>query len=97
MREAQSPIYNRIRPGDRGVSIPSRGHHIAFAVDDFDRALAIARATGTPIASGPQSRPNGPRQLYLYDPDVEKIFAGNARELLKLDYVHSPFQSAVNA
>jgi glyoxylase I family protein len=55
--------------GDRGVKIIARGHHIAFAVDDVERALQIARAHGVRIASPLQQRPDGFKQAYLYDPD----------------------------
>ena len=55
--------------GDRGVKKISRGHHIAFAVDDVVQALEIVRANGVPIASPLQKRPDGLQQVYLYDPD----------------------------
>jgi catechol 2,3-dioxygenase-like lactoylglutathione lyase family enzyme len=54
---------------DRGGSVTSRGHHIAFAVDDVSEALKIVEANGVRIASLLQRRPDGFRQLYLYDPD----------------------------
>lgn len=55
--------------GDRGTTITSRGHHIAFAVDDVAKAEASARQLGVRIASPLQHRPDGYRQVYLYDPD----------------------------
>ena len=54
---------------DRGGTIVSRGHHIAFRVDDVSAALEIARAHGIAVASELQQRPDGYRQVYLYDPD----------------------------
>jgi catechol 2,3-dioxygenase-like lactoylglutathione lyase family enzyme len=48
---------------------PSRGFHLAFEVDDCDEAAATLRKQGIDIVSGPRSRPDGPRQLYIYDPD----------------------------
>jgi catechol 2,3-dioxygenase-like lactoylglutathione lyase family enzyme len=54
---------------DRGGSVVSRGHHLAFAVDDVMKALEIVKAHGVRIASALQQRPDGYRQLYLYDPD----------------------------
>jgi len=55
--------------GDRGGTVVSRGHHIAFAVDDVSEALKLVEANGVRIASPLQHRPDGFRQLYLYDPD----------------------------
>jgi len=55
--------------GDRGNSITSRGHHIALAVNDVSRALELVQAHGVRIASPLQQRPDGLKQLYLYDPD----------------------------
>ena len=50
-------------------SSPSRGFHIALSVDDCDAAADQLRAMGIPIVTGPRSRPDGARQLYIYDPD----------------------------
>ena len=47
----------------------SRGFHFAFEVDDCDKAAEILIANGIEIAVGPKTRPDGPRQLYIYDPD----------------------------
>jgi len=55
--------------GDRGNEVISRGHHIAFAVDDVSGALKIIEARGVRIASPLQQRPDGYKQAYLYDPD----------------------------
>jgi catechol 2,3-dioxygenase-like lactoylglutathione lyase family enzyme len=52
-----------------GGKIVSRGHHIAFAVDDVSDALKIVESHGVRIASRLQQRPDGFKQLYLYDPD----------------------------
>lgn len=59
------------KPGwaDHAGSVPSRGHHIAFAVDDVSKAVEIVQALGVRVASPLQQRPDGPKQLYLYDPD----------------------------
>ena len=54
---------------DRGGSLASRGHHLAFRVDDVAEALEIVQAHGVRIATPLQQRPDGYRQLYLYDPD----------------------------
>lgn len=64
-----SPEAGQAGWGDRGVKKISRGHHIAFAVDDVVQALEIVRANGVPIASPLQKRPDGLQQVYLYDPD----------------------------
>lgn len=56
-----------------GGTSPARGIHIAFEVDDFDRALAFIQEQGLEIVAGPQRRPDGPRQFYIYDPDRHLI------------------------
>jgi catechol 2,3-dioxygenase-like lactoylglutathione lyase family enzyme len=53
----------------QSVKIVSRGHHIAFAVNDVTAALKSAEAHGVQIASPLQHRPDGFRQAYLFDPD----------------------------
>ena len=55
--------------GDRGGSVISRGHHLAFAVDDVTKALEAVEAHGVRVASTLQQRPDGFMQVYLYDPD----------------------------
>jgi catechol 2,3-dioxygenase-like lactoylglutathione lyase family enzyme len=64
--------------GDQGVTVVSRGHHFAFAVDNVSEALEIARSHGVRIASPLQVRPDGFKQAYLYDPDghVVEIVSG---------------------
>jgi glyoxylase I family protein len=55
--------------GDRGGTVISRGHHIAFAVDDISNAIKRAHEHGVRIASPLQQRPDGFKQVYLFDPD----------------------------
>ncbi|HVT26589.1 MAG TPA: VOC family protein [Lacipirellulaceae bacterium] len=55
--------------GDRRATIVSRGHHFAFAVDDVRMALLSVEAHGVRIAAPLRERPDGCKQLYLYDPD----------------------------
>lgn len=50
-------------------TIVSRRHHIAFAVHDVAEAVKVVEAHGVPIASPLQQRPDGFKQLYVYDPD----------------------------
>ncbi|HEX4414930.1 MAG TPA: VOC family protein, partial [Lacipirellulaceae bacterium] len=52
-----------------GGTIISRGHHIAFAVDDVAKALAAVEEQRIRIALPLQQRPDGFKQLYIYDPD----------------------------
>jgi glyoxylase I family protein len=54
---------------NRGGKVVSRGHHIAFAVDDVSEALKLVQSHGVRIASPLQERPDGYKQVYLYDPD----------------------------
>ncbi|MDG2382076.1 MAG: VOC family protein [Pirellulaceae bacterium] len=50
-------------------SKPSRGFHFAFEVDDCDAADQQLKQIGIDVVTGPRSRPDGARQLYIYDPD----------------------------
>ena len=52
-----------------GAKLPSRGFHYAFEIDDCDAAAPRLTALGFEIVTGPKSRPDGARQLYIYDPD----------------------------
>ena len=65
----ESPEAGQAGWGDPEGKVVSRGHHIAFAVDDVSKALEIVQAHGVRIASPLQHRPDGFKQLYLYDPD----------------------------
>lgn len=65
----ESPEAGKAGWADRAGSVASRGHHLAFAVDDVTKALEIVEAHGVPIASRLQQRPDGFKQLYLLDPD----------------------------
>lgn len=59
--------------GDRAVKSISRGHHVAYLTKDFDQALATLEIYQIPIADGPKVRPDGARQVYIYDPDRHVI------------------------
>ena len=65
----ESPEAGKAGWGDQGGSLVSRGHHIAFSVDDVSEALKVLQIHGVRIASPLQQRPDGYRQAYLYDPD----------------------------
>jgi catechol 2,3-dioxygenase-like lactoylglutathione lyase family enzyme len=65
----ESPESGKPGWADQGGKIVSRGHHIAFAVDDVTEALKIVELHGVRIASPLQQRPDGFKQFYLYDPD----------------------------
>jgi catechol 2,3-dioxygenase-like lactoylglutathione lyase family enzyme len=58
---------------DRHVKSVSRGHHFAFEVQDLDRALQLVHRLGIAIGDGPKTRPDGARQLYIYDPDQHLV------------------------
>ena len=47
----------------------SRTRHVAFEVDDALAATERLREAGLAIADGPKQRPDGPTQVYLFDPD----------------------------
>jgi catechol 2,3-dioxygenase-like lactoylglutathione lyase family enzyme len=65
----ESPEAGKAGWGDRSRKTVSRGHHIAFAVNDVADAMKIVELHGVRIASPLQQRPDGYKQLYLYDPD----------------------------
>ena len=65
----ESPEAGKAGWADQGNKIVSRGHHIAFAVDNVADTLTIVELHGVRIASPLQQRPDGFKQLYLYDPD----------------------------
>ncbi len=69
----QSPEAGTAGWSDRGATIVSRGHHFAFAVDDVRNALPAVEAHGLRIAAQLRERPDGYKQLYLYDPDGHVI------------------------
>jgi catechol 2,3-dioxygenase-like lactoylglutathione lyase family enzyme len=54
---------------DRKVGRLSRGHHFAFQVDDAVYAAEFLKSSGVEIQSGPKQRPDGPTQIYFFDPD----------------------------
>lgn len=62
---------------DRKVAKTSRGHHFAFQVDDIDLAVEVLHEAGIEIVDGPKTRPDGPQQMYFYDPDghLVELFA----------------------
>ena len=65
----ESPEAGKAGWADRGGNVVSRGHHFAFRVDDVTNALEVGEAHGVRIASPLQQRPDGYKQVYLYDPD----------------------------
>ena len=58
---------------DLGSSMPARGFHYAFVVEDCDDAARRLGERGIEIITGPRSRPDNWRQLYIYDPDHHLI------------------------
>ncbi len=50
-------------------TMPARGTHFAFEVENCEEAARKLADLGIEIVAGPQSRPDGPRQLYIHDPD----------------------------
>lgn len=58
---------------DRGNTVVTRGHHLAFAVEDMAAALKLVEGHGVRIASPLQQRPDGYQQVFLYDPDGHLI------------------------
>ena len=52
---------------------PSLSFHYAFQVDDCDGAAKRLTELGLQIVVGPRQRPDGARQVYVYDPDGHLI------------------------
>ncbi len=52
---------------------PSLSFHYAFDVDDCDAAAKRLTELGLQIVVGPRQRPDGARQVYVYDPDGHLI------------------------
>ncbi|MEZ6065857.1 MAG: VOC family protein [Planctomycetaceae bacterium] len=51
----------------------SRTRHFAFEVDDALAATDRLREAGFTIVAGPKQRPDGPTQVYLFDPDQNLV------------------------
>ena len=52
---------------------PSLSFHYAFEVDDCGAAAKRLTELGLQIVVGPRQRPDGARQVYVYDPDGHLI------------------------
>ncbi len=64
--------------GPGGASVPencsiSRTRHIAFEVASAAEAVKILLQQGIEIVAGPKARPDGPTQLYVFDPDQNLV------------------------
>lgn len=67
-------ILEHDESGPAGAHVPddcsiSRTRHFAFEVDDAMTAADRLREQGIKIVVGPKRRPDGPTQLYIFDPD----------------------------
>lgn len=51
----------------------SRTRHVAFEVASAAKAVQQLQEHGVEIVAGPKSRPDGPTQLYILDPDRNLI------------------------
>ncbi|MBT5018585.1 VOC family protein [Planctomicrobium sp.] len=47
----------------------SRTRHFAFEVEDAMATAEVLRSLDIEIVAGPKQRPDGPTQLYIFDPD----------------------------
>jgi len=71
-------ILEHDESGPASVFLPeecsiSRTRHFAFEVDDAMAAKAVLDEQGIEIVAGPKSRPDGPTQLYIFDPDQNLV------------------------
>jgi len=67
-------ILEHPESGPAEVFIPeecriSRTRHFAFEVDDALAARDRLQELGLTLVDGPKQRPDGPTQIYLFDPD----------------------------
>ena len=56
-----------------GRTKTSRGHHLAFSVEDAAAAATELEAAGVPFLSKPKLRPDGAVQVFVFDPDGHVI------------------------
>ena len=71
-------ILEHDESGPAGASIPekcslSRTRHLAFEVASARETIDLLGEHGVPIVSGPKNRPDGPIQMYVFDPDRNLI------------------------
>ena len=64
--------------GPGGAFVPedcsiSRTRHIAFEVASAAEAVTILQQHQVEIVAGPKARPDGPTQLYVFDPDQNLV------------------------
>jgi catechol 2,3-dioxygenase-like lactoylglutathione lyase family enzyme len=66
--------------GDPDAAPHGYGVTLFFQVDDFEGAVARARALGAEIADGPKTNPNAKhRELWIRDPDGYSVVLHSAR------------------
>ncbi|MCA9080507.1 MAG: VOC family protein [Planctomycetaceae bacterium] len=71
-------ILEHDESGPAGVFLPeecsiSRTRHVAFEVDNALQAHDELNRLGIEIVAGPKNRPDGPTQLYVFDPDQNLV------------------------
>ncbi|MEW4487136.1 VOC family protein [Thalassoglobus sp. JC818] len=71
-------IEEHAESGPSQTSVPenctiSRTHHFAFEVDNAHESAEVLRSRDITIQAGPKSRPDGPTQLYIFDPDSNLV------------------------
>ncbi|MBA4029933.1 MAG: glyoxalase, partial [Planctomyces sp.] len=60
-------------PAGQGGGCSSRGHHLAFEVDDVRAAESHLREAGVPVVVPCKLRPDGALQSFVHDPDGHLI------------------------
>lgn len=82
--EAEPGRVRQVNPGYRPEELSEGyGVHIAFEVEDMDRAQKLARDRGAEVVGEPRPRGDGITQMYLTDPDgymVELTGPGSSGE-----------------
>jgi catechol 2,3-dioxygenase-like lactoylglutathione lyase family enzyme len=72
LEHAASGPAGAVLPDGISISI-SRTRHFAFEVADALAAKSLLDEWGIEIVAGPKSRPDGPVQLYVLDPDQNLV------------------------
>lgn len=69
----ESDRSGRAGVNEDGRPKSTRGHHLAFGVDDAAAAGAELEAAGVPFVSKAKLRPDGATQVFVLDPDGHVI------------------------
>ena len=72
-RELRHALSGPAGVNEDGRTKSSRGHHLAFSVDDAAAAAGELESAGVRFVSKPKTRPDGAIQTFILDPDGHVI------------------------